>query len=197
MLIMRFSLTIWGSFYLWASLLAQADSPNRASGERSQASLLKVLAEELEDSMEHLVASDGTKPYYISYTITDTTAVSVRGSLGALHRNDADHQGALDADIRVGDYALDNTHQIRGQADGGRSGRAVGATSSAPIETDPIAVKHALWRVTDRAFKGAVDRFQRVKTDLKTTVEEESKAHDFSREEPAIYSENDVELTLD
>lgn len=193
---MRFSGTIFSGLCLGALLLTQTDSPARPPGEPSSSPLLNVLEEELEHSMAHLVTQDGSKPYYISYTMTDIASASVRGSLGALHRSDDDHQRALDVDVRVGDYALDNTHQIRGRADGSRFGRPFGASSSAPIESDPTAVKHAIWRATDRAFKAAVDRFQRVKTDLKTTVEEEGKAHDFSREEPAIHTEADVELKL-
>src|SRR5207249_7589046 len=101
---------------LWTSLLAQTAAPARPSPAPSQAPLIQVLAEELEYSMARLVTQDGTKPYYISYTITDTTSVSARGSLGALHRSVDDHQRTLDVDVRVGDYSLDNTHQIRGRA---------------------------------------------------------------------------------
>jgi hypothetical protein len=58
---------------------------------------------------------------------------------------------------------------------------AAGASSSIPFETDALAVKHAIGRRRTVLSKLQA-RFQRVKTDLKTTVEEESKAHDFSRE---------------
>jgi hypothetical protein len=65
------------------------------------------------------------------------------------------------------------------------------------LEDSPLALKHALWQATDAAFKSAVERFQRVRTDLKTAVEEESKADDFSREKPSIHSEPAVALALD
>ena len=159
--------------------------------------LSAVLAEELDHSMKHLAADDGLKPYYLCYAVTDVATVTVRGSLGALRRDDAGRARLLDVDLRVGDYALDNTHQIRGGTDAGRFGRFLGGSASLPIENNPTAVKHALWQSTDRAFKAAVERFQRVKTDLKTTVAEESKAHDFSRETPNIYSEPAAELSLD
>ncbi len=192
---MRFSsaiLTLCGAILCTCSFAqtgTQAEPPE-------QAPLIKALAEELEHSMAHLASQDKSKPYFISYSVTDTTSASVRGSLGAVQRTESDRHRVLDVDVRVGDYSLDSTHQIRGRADASRFGRSFGATSSAPLDNDPIAVKHAIWRATDGAFKAAVDRFQRVKTDLKTTVEEENKANDFSREEPAIYSESEVELTL-
>src|SRR4029077_19796881 len=87
--------------------------------------------------------------------------------------------------------------QIRGGGPGGRFSRGSAGAASVALENDPAAIKHTLWQSTDRAFKSAVERFQRVKTDLKTTVEEENKAHDFSREQPSVYAEADVQLTLD
>ncbi|MBI2926174.1 MAG: peptidase U62 [Verrucomicrobia bacterium] len=184
-------------FLFCTPVLAQTGTPDQRTGEGRQAPLLKVLAEELEHSMRHLATEDGAKPYFLAYAVTDITTRSVRASLGALQREDEDRQRSLDVDVRVGDYALDSTHQIRGGADASRFGRFYDASTSVSLEDNPTAVKHALWLSTDRAFKAAVERFQRVKTDLKTTVEEENKAHDFSREEPSVFSEPDAELTLD
>jgi TldD protein len=186
-----------GGLCLGVSLFGQTSAPDRPPASGPQDPLIQVLAEELEHSMRHLATEDGSKPYYLSYTVTDVTSASVRGSLGAVHRNDHDRARSLDVDLRVGDYALDNTHQIRGGGAGARFSRSSGGTASVALENDPAAIKHTLWQATDRAFKSAVERFQRVKTDLKTTVEEENKAHDFSREEPSVSTEADVELALD
>lgn len=183
-----------------AALLAvaiQAWGQHSEPGSAPPDPLSQLLVEELNHSMRHLATEDGTKPYYLSYSVTDITSGSVRGSLGAVYRNDSDRGRWLDVDLRVGDYSLDNTRQIRGSGEGMRYGRGYGGASSVPLEGEPTAVKHALWMATDGAFKAAVERFQRVKTNLKTTVEEESKAHDFSREEPNIYSEKDMTLSLD
>jgi predicted Zn-dependent protease len=186
-----------GGLFLGVSLFGQASAPERPPASGSQDPLIQVLVEELDHSMRHLTTEDGSKPYYLSYTVTDVTSASVRGSLGAVHRNDADRARSLDVDLRVGDYSLDSTHQIRGGGAGARFSRSFGGAASVALENDPAAIKHTLWQSTDRAFKSAVERFQRVKTDLKTTVEEENKAHDFSREKPSVSTEADVELTLD
>jgi predicted Zn-dependent protease len=161
-----------------------------------QAPLIDVLAEELDHSMRYLTTEDGIKPYFLSYAVTDIDSVSIRGRLGAIYIDDDSRGRLLDVDLRVGDYTLDNTRQLRG-SDGGRFGRFGGSSASVAIEDDREAVQHVLWQMTDRAFKSAVERFQRVKTDLKTTVEEESKADDFSREESSVDFEADAQLALD
>lgn len=173
----------------------RADEPAPRSGSREP--LLKLLSDELAYSLAHLATEDGTKPYFLSYTITDLATRSVRASLGALLDDDEDRERVLDVDVRVGDYALDNTRQIRGGGDAGRFSRFYNTSVAVALEDHPLAVKHTLWQATDRAFKAAVERFQRVKTDLKTTVEEDHKAHDFSREEPSVFEEPDAHLTLD
>lgn len=186
------------SMLLGAALFA-VGSPASAqpAGAAREDELVNVIAEELKHSMEHLVTEDGTKPYFLAYTIIRTDSAVVSGSLGAVEQNALRSRRLLDVDVRVGDYALDSTRQIRGGAADGRFGRRADGTAQAPLEDHPLAVKHTLWQATDSAFKSAVERFQRVRTDLKTTVEEEHKADDFSREKPSLHSEPDVSLALD
>ena len=76
--------------------------------------LTRCLTEELGYSMEHLAAPDGTKPYYIAYSVYDEERAVVAATLGALTRDDDTRERNLNIDLRVGDYKLDNTHQLRG-----------------------------------------------------------------------------------
>jgi TldD protein len=163
-----------------------------------QGPLLKVLSEELDYSMKNLAMPDGTKPYFISYSVTDQHAVSMSAELGAMVDDDIEHNRLLDVDVRVGDYKLDNTHRIRGGMYGfdpsdfmNRGGTPIS------LSGEPEAIRHALWLATDRAFKSAAKKYQRVLTNLKTMVEEEDKADDFSQEKPGIYSEPEAELAVD
>ena len=188
--------TVFGRMLCAVLLLAHGKSVAQSSS-ASGDELIQVMTEELQHSMKHLVTEDGTKPYFLSYTITRTDSAIVSASLGAMDQNDARSRRLLDVDVRVGDYTLDNTRQIRGGAADGRFGRRFDGSAQAPLEDNPLAIKHALWLATDGAFKSAVERYQRVRTDLKTTVEEEHKADDFSREKPSVHSEPEVTLALD
>jgi TldD protein len=147
--------------------------------------VLPLLQQELERAQEGLVGPDGTKPYFIQYAVTDSKAVSVSATLGAVVAEVDTTRRVLDVDVRCGDYELDSTRQIRGQGFFGR-GMFGGRATTLPLDGDPIATRHALWLATDNAFKEAVERLARVKANLKVKVEEEDPANDFSREEPNV-----------
>jgi predicted Zn-dependent protease len=158
--------------------------------------LIALMADELQYSMQHLVAADGVRPYYVSYTITDVASDTISGQLGALYGDDRGRSRVLDVDVRVGDYSLDSTHQIRGRR-GGFGGRFGAAAAAVSLEDQPDAIRHALWQTTDRRFKDAVERYQQVLVNLQTMVEEEAQADDFTREEPSVHFEPDVALDID
>jgi predicted Zn-dependent protease len=160
--------------------------------------LLQLLGEELDHSMKKLAMPDGTKPYFLGYTVYDEQDVSIRATLGALLGDDDRHSRTLNVDVRVGDYDLDNTHKIRGGGYGfDPSDFLLQGGTELCLANDPDAIKHTLWLATDRSFKGAVKKFQRVQTNLKTKVEEEDKSGDFTREEPNVYYEPEVHLQID
>ena len=96
--------------------------------------------------------------------------------------------------MRVGDYALDNTHPIRGDT------RAMGPRVSRvalPLTDDEQPIRLALWRATDRTFKQASEALTRVKTNVAAKVKEEDPAPDFSREDPQTYTGDTASYTLD
>jgi predicted Zn-dependent protease len=159
--------------------------------------LIELMTEELDHSFKNLAMPDGTKPYYIGYTITDMERVSVGATLGALTSDNASHQRQLDVDIRVGDYSVDSTHKIRGGGYDFDPSDFFGGATDISIEDDPAAIKHAIWLATDRTMKSAARKHQRVQTNLKTMVEEEDKSDDFSREDPVVHAEPEVKLSLD
>jgi predicted Zn-dependent protease len=159
--------------------------------------LIDTMASELDYSMKHLANEEGQKPYFLSYTITDTASVTLRAGFGAILGNDTNRRRLLDVDLRVGEYGLDSTRQIRGGRGGRGFGRFFGGAATVALDDSEDAVKHALWRATNSAFKSALERHQQVLTNVKTMVEEESRVADFSREEPSAATEEDSVISLD
>lgn len=147
--------------------------------------LLAVLSAELDYSMKNLVDEQGVKPYYIAYSVYDEEQSVLSATLGAIVQDQQPRGRNLNIDLRVGDYKLDNTHQIRR---GGGGSRATGSGNiPLPLATGADATRHTLWYFTDREFKQAARRFGQVQTNLKVKVDEEDQSDDFSREEPSAY----------
>jgi TldD protein len=189
--------------FLYTATVAAACLPALAGGDVSTGPdaegvaphpLMKLLADELTYSMENLAAPDGTRPYYASYTVYEEHSAVVMAALGAVTYNRATHERSLNVDLRVGDYTLDNTHQLRG---GGPSHVYGSGNIALALDDNPASVRHALWHHTDTVFKDAVQRFTKIKTNLKVKVEEEDKSDDFSREEAHVFHEAPAALTFD
>jgi TldD protein len=170
--------------------------PARAAAPES--ALVGLLAEELKYSLDNLALPDGTKPYYLAYTVTDSSSVSMSATLGAIDGDDDNRQRTLDVDVRVGEYATDNTHKLRGGNTGfDLSDLMSESTTELSLTDDGEAIRQTLWLATDRQFKTAVKKYQRVLTNLKTKVEEEDKSGDFTHEDASVYAEPEAHLALD
>ncbi len=160
--------------------------------------IIPWLAEELDYSMQHLATPDGAKPYYLGYTLTERHVVSLSASLGAVESDQQYRRRLLDVSARVGGYELDNTHKLRGTEGGyDPADYAYGGVVEVSLEDDRDALISAVWRATDRAFKSAARKYQRVLTNRKTQVEEEDQSGDFTRETPAVAAEPRKALRLD
>lgn len=142
--------------------------------------VLETLSSELK--REHQALSrQAVAPYFISYNLGDEQNVTMISSFGTLTRSDSSRSRTLLVDLRVGDFKLDNTHQIRaaGGMFGGGGFAGVNARP-APVENNPEALRLALWRETDNAYKAAKERLEQVKTNRTVKVSEEDTSADFS-----------------
>ena len=116
-------------------------------------------------------------PYYMSYNVGDDQNVSMVASYGAIQKSDSSRRRMLLVDIHVGDYSLDNTHQIRASNDMfGRSG-----AQPIPYENNAASLKLALWRATNSSYNTATERLQQVRTNKTVKVTEEDTSGDFSK----------------
>jgi predicted Zn-dependent protease len=143
----------------------------------------RALEDEVKRAMSVLTQKGNPKPYFLSYEVNEMKTAEITASLGALQYSSADKQRLLDIEVRVGDYALDNTHQIRGQRGGGGE-QALSRPGSVlmPIDDDVDALKSVIWLETDRRYKSAVERFINVQANRAVRVEEEDTSGDLSRE---------------
>lgn len=135
---------------------------------------------ELQRNM-NVMKSASPPVYYLSFGITETSTTNIKASFGKREIDQSDQRRVLDVDLRVGSHALDNTHSIRGVAfELGRGTRGV----QLPIGHDEIALRNAIWRATDKAYRSAAERYQKVLTNLQVKVREEDTSADMSQEQP-------------
>jgi predicted Zn-dependent protease len=153
--------------------------------------VLAAMQAELARTQEKL-RSQPVPPYYLSYEITETHGISVAGEFGKIDSSTENRNRHLDIDLRVGDYDLDNTHEIRGE-----NNYLQYRSSAITLDDDPDAIRAALWYETDASYKRALDQLTKIKTNVQVKVAQEDKSADFSRETPERYSEPIVDVKVD
>ncbi|MDR0926449.1 MAG: hypothetical protein LBO69_01620 [Ignavibacteria bacterium] len=147
--------------------------------------LVDAVKKELNRSLSEL-KTQPNPPYFISYQVIDKYTNRISASFGKLDFNRDDHNRTLDIDLRVGSYQLDNTHFIRGNYDFG--GNIYGITTL-PLEDDEMAIRNAIWNNTDKAYRKAIEKFEKAVANQNVKVAAEDTSADFSHEQPTQYSE--------
>lgn len=160
----------------WLAAFAAALASNGAAGDSG---LLDAMQAELARSMA-VLGAQLVPPYFLSYEVTERERLSVAAAFGALRHGSRSRRRSLDVEVRLGDYALDNTRQLR---DNSSRIRRFGAVA-VPLDDDADAIRSKIWRETDRRYKEALERFTKVRTDIEVKVDAEDAADDFSREAP-------------
>jgi predicted Zn-dependent protease len=115
-------------------------------------------------------------PYFLSYTVRDTSFVSIRALYGALAESSAGRTRSADVQVRVGDPKLDNTH-------GTHRGSAVNS-QQLPLGDDREALARSLWLATNTGYGNALDNYLRVQTEAEVRAKEEDTSPDFSQQAP-------------
>ena len=155
--------------------------------------LAQVLQSELRRNFDRL-AKEPVPPYFVSYTVHDLRNTLIQASFGALVRSDQNRTRFGTVEVRTGDYALDSTHALRGNAGALRNqfGRI-----PLPMTDAEAPIRVAFWRATDRAFRQATEALPRVQANIAATVKEEDPAPDFSREQPQSSVAQAASTTVD
>jgi predicted Zn-dependent protease len=153
------------------------------------------MQQELTRSFQNLKKAP-VAPYFLSYQLTDNRAISVSASYGALTGSNDRTSRLLDLDLRVGDYTLDSSHPLR-DADPYSDFSDQMERQKIPLENDPDALRVSLWRETERKYRSAVQRLQKVKANVQVKVEAEDRSGDFSHEGAENYSEAVAPFSFD
>lgn len=149
----------------------------------AQDPLLGILKSELNREMEYL-KKEPNAPYFLSYKVYDTHYTTLSSSFGSLVNSNSNRYRFLSTTVRIGDYSFDNTHTFANEAN--NLGDALGNSLPIPFEDQEKAIRQAMWKSTDAAYRGAVSIYLSKKNNSK---DKESQLADFSKEKPFVYTE--------
>jgi TldD protein len=156
-------------------------------------SVVSILRSELKRNID-VLSREPVPAYHAAYRLNDTRTTQIVAAFGAIDRSDETRQRIATVEVRVGDYLLDNTHPMRGDARA-MSPRLIQV--SLPLTDDEKPIRQALWRATDRSYKQATEALTRVRTNVAAKVQDENPPPDYSREDPQEHSEAAATYTLD
>jgi hypothetical protein len=91
----------------------------------------------------------------------------------------------------VGSHKLDNYHGSRGER------VQFTIPTLLPIEDVPDAIRRRVWIETDRATRAATQRLINLRTSTQINVAAEDNSDDFSKEEPAVFTEAPKKISVD
>jgi hypothetical protein len=135
--------------------------------------VLDAMKDELARTKD-LKLDDTPAPYWASYHVVDVEGLAITAKFGALYDTTTTRNRAIAPRVRVGDLQLD----------------AVGV----PIFEEPVvgyeddyeALRHALWRFTDGAYKSAATQFRAELTEKQLTTADPEKPAAFTAADPIV-----------
>ena len=158
--------------------LTFAANPAPAKAAASSA-LMDAMTAELHRAMGALgKPSDASQQpaYFISYDAHDVTRLSIVAQQGAILGMNQSHTRTADITVRVGDFAMDNTH--------GTHRPSALHSVELPLGDDRAAIARALWWGTNSCYGTALQTWLRVKSETAVQAKEEDTSADFSHQEP-------------
>jgi predicted Zn-dependent protease len=161
-------------------LLTQCSVLSAAEPKQANAALLDAMSTELKRAMSSLGTAGNEKqpkPYYLSYTVSDSDSFSMTAQYGAISLQNQSRRRTADVQMRIGAPSQDNTH--------GDHRNSALTTIPLPLTDDREAIDRSLWFATNRGYAKALDSYLKVKTEQQVRAKEEDASADFSAEKPA------------
>jgi len=158
--------------------------------------ILAAMTAELQRSRGGLRVPGSPRPYHLSYTLRRRRELLLEAAHGSLVRRRNREHGALTVDLRVGSHEFDNV--LDGGLDGDAHDRESADWLVAPDDLDPMALRYALWKLTQLRFDEALEDYYDHRKALVSEFLRDEVAS-FTRERPVRHIEalDESELPVD
>jgi len=173
------------------SLAAAASEPD------PRLMLLDSMATELHRNQAELKLQGHEPPYFIGYQVKQGEQYEIAARYGALFQNDFNRDRKLYVEVRVGSYEFDNSIGEDLDFNFSLKGNSYITYKNGPIDDDPMALRTALWLITDERYKNALFNYLKKKGENVYSVDNPKKPPSFSREKPVEFVQSPVDFSFD
>ena len=148
--------------------------------------LYRALADELQRSMAQLAVDGLEAPYFLAYRVDELEARAAAASFGSEVSRRSNLSRLLTVELRVGDYAFDNTNFLSLSSLTAAGSGSAGRPTSLPVDDNYREIRRQVWLATDRAYKTALEQLAQKRAALqnKTLAEQ---IDDFGAIEPKVH----------
>jgi predicted Zn-dependent protease len=144
---------------------------------------LRAMKDELARSINSLQLQEMSKPYFIAYRMDELTQNSVSAMLGSLTQDQPSRTRLIGVEVRVGDYALDNTNYVSLADFGSVMAGMFNSISQAPLDDDYGQIRRSFWLATDSRYKKALEDLSAKRSALEMR-QHSNEPPDFSKAPP-------------
>jgi len=113
--------------------------------------VISALTDEMQRSLTDLKLEDADPPYFMKYLVNQESNCRIRAEYGSITSCNCQDANQLFLDLRVGDYAFDNSNVLVSYYGSGMN------MGNLPQEEDYTTIRKAAWLLTDQAYKQAVE----------------------------------------
>lgn len=117
---------------------------------------LRAMKDELSRSITQLQLQKMDKPYFLAYRMDEINQTTVSAMLGSLTLEQPSRVRLLGVEVRVGDYALDNSNYVSMRSLGA-GGAGMFAIAQAPLDDNYQQIRRDFWLATDTQYKKALE----------------------------------------
>ncbi len=143
---------------------------------------LKAMKDEMARSITELQLQKMDKPYFLAYRMDEINQTVVSAMLGSVTEEQPSRVRLIGVEIRVGDYALDNSNYFSLRNFGNAAGM-FNSISQAPLDDNYQQIRRDFWLATDTQYKKALEDLSAKRAALEMRKHTDD-VPDFSKESP-------------
>ena len=168
---------------LRAQSAGDSSAPSNQQFAIQETALSRAMRDELLRSKKDLRLAQLELPYFISYQVREVEDAAISASRGSLLASGENRSRMLTVELRVGDYALDNTNFFAGPEFAFTRNRSFFGFNELPLDDNYLEFRRVIWLATDSAYKQALENLAGKRAALQNRTRSEN-LPDFSKEEP-------------